>query len=913
MIQEKLQYLVSLAVIIIFNQKNYVNGWTSLVTFSQRHHHLKPSNKVSHQSREAGPLYSSTPFEADYYGDAYTKNPYLEEVSPLAVSADTKLIIGLNKYSHDTSICAADASTGIVLFALSKERLTRKKHDAGNVAVLVEKCLECLDLDLDAIQHVVVNNHHNRILPIETNRQHMEWEEGLLINNGAEAGYNDDLNLIPDASKQEISHHLAHAYSTATQSPFDKGMICILDGMGETYRAMKFGKKDANYTSDFDLSDNIQLIPSDLHERETLYDWREAESVYTFEKTDNGIKFVPVFKRFQQENSPPTLYNHGFENMDSLGALYSRVSSHIFGDWNACGKVMGLAPWSGHSWNNGEKVPPVYDKPICSGSLYKEEDGAFTFDRTLMEGIPLVARNDAELFDPETMVKRRRYDFDDDKYQPEERKKQRKRDEDNEDVLTVSTLTKPLSTLEKQLPAQVALDAIGVASRMQQDLEEVVIDFVSHFQKETGETNLCLAGGVGLNSVINGRLARELGFEETYLAPYPGDDGISVGCCAFGLYGGDPKQQTPPPPIWKKPLSPYLGPAPTDFDIKMALQAAEPWIEIETIQNEELRIDRIVTELDKGAVIALYQGRSEMGPRALGHRSILADPRQKPMVRFINEMVKKRESFRPFAPSVLAEEADAWFDLGDTSNNGNVSPYMSMTALVNEDKRDLIPAVTHVDGSSRLQTVTAQQDPFYYALISAFHRRTDIPMVLNTSFNTIPGEPIVESPVDAIRSFLNSLGSIKYLVMGNYIIRRKRPNIGALLGEGSAYQTGDKIVTQKPLCPKRAGPIEFEAKFSLNKSKTAEEEVDTFTRVRMPERIMHHEEKNNWFNLVDELEGEILSICDGTNTVNDVMAYFTMKNKEEEYTDEDIADSRQLVEQITSRVIRLFEHTFVSW
>jgi len=236
MIQE---IILSLRLIIILCQKKDVIGWTSLTT-SQRHLQLK--------FRTASKLYSTTPFGADYYGDAYEKNPYLEEVSPLAVSADTKLVVGLNKYSHDTSLCAADASTGEVLFAMSKERLTRRKHESGNVAVLVEKCLECLDLDLDAIEHVVVNNHHHRVLSAtEANRRHMEWEAGLMINGGSETGYDDDENLLPDASQQEISHHLAHAYSTATQSPFDQGMICIMDGMGETYRAMKLGQKDENY------------------------------------------------------------------------------------------------------------------------------------------------------------------------------------------------------------------------------------------------------------------------------------------------------------------------------------------------------------------------------------------------------------------------------------------------------------------------------------------------------------------------------------------------------------------------------------------------------------------------------------------------------------------------------------------
>jgi hypothetical protein len=147
----------------------------------------------------------STPFELDYYDDS--ANPYDMDQSNLACPPDTKLVLGINKYSHDTSICAANADTGDVLFAVSKERLTRQKHDAGNVAGLVETCLESLDLDYDAITKVVMNNHHHRILPLlEQNRAHMEWESGLGINGGVEAGYDEEENLLPDAERVSHTH-----------------------------------------------------------------------------------------------------------------------------------------------------------------------------------------------------------------------------------------------------------------------------------------------------------------------------------------------------------------------------------------------------------------------------------------------------------------------------------------------------------------------------------------------------------------------------------------------------------------------------------------------------------------------------------------------------------------------------------
>ena len=861
-------------------------GWSTTV----------PLRSALHSASSESARHSTTPFEADFYGDDDVVNPFLEDVSPIAVPSDTKLVIGLNKYTHDTSLCAADARTGKVLFGLAKERLgDRQKNSAGNVASLVEKCLECLDLDLDAIERVVVNNHHHRVLPLEQDLEHMQWESELNLNAGDESGYDEDENLLPNAQHSEVSHHLSHAYSTAAQAPFDSGLIVVMDGMGETYRTMMDGREDTRYTSDFDLSDSIQTIPANIDEcaAKSRFDWREAETIYTFTKSAERIDIKPVFKRFQQERTPPTLFNHGFENMDSIGAVYSRASSHIFGDWNACGKVMGLAPWRVYSWENDDLRPAQHETPMFKGNLWQE---GFQIDRSLLKGMPLIARNDPDLFDPVTMVRQRRYDFDDD-----------------DDVIQKPANDEEGQAKEapkkKRRPVKVALDAISVAARVQEDLETVTMDFVRHFKETTGETNLCLAGGVALNSVMNGRLARELGFDRTYISPYPGDDGIAVGCVAFGLYGPKEINSKRSPPLWKQPLSPYLGPAPTEFQIKLALEAASPWLDVETIRNDELRIERIVDMLEKGAVVALFQGRSELGPRALGHRSILADPRIKPLVRFINEIVKKRESFRPFAPSVLAEEAHNWFDLGATDDN-NVSPYMSMTAMVKNTKRALIPAVTHVDGSSRLQTVTAQAEPFYHKLISEFFKRTNVPMVLNTSFNTIPSEPIVESPKDAIRSFLSSMGSVEILVLGDHVVRRKQADLRKLIGEGL---DGSGQVIKAPVCPKRTGRVFFESNFSLRKGVTQEEEFTTTTRVRMPDRIIHHESKNNWFELSDELEGEVLSICDGTNTVNDLMAYFTVKENDEGYTEEELEDSREIFQQITRRLIRLYEHGFLSW
>jgi predicted NodU family carbamoyl transferase len=641
---------------------------------------------------------------------------------------------------------------------------------------------------------------------------------------------------------------------------------------------------------------SFQCVPGDISIKASSsnYDWREAESVYVFTKTETTIDLRPVFKRFTPENSPPTLYNHGFENMNSVGAVYSRASTHIFGDWNACGKVMGLAPWANYQWvddrTGTSRSPQLHTAPIMAGSLFTED---FYIDRSLMEGLPHVARSDPDLYD-EDGSQLKRYDFDD------------------SDGSELGMEEDGMSNSSKRLPAAVALDAIALAHRVQLDLETVIMDFVRVCKASTGASKLCIAGGVALNSVLNGRLSRELGFEETYVSPYPGDEGIAIGCCAFGLFG-NPRIETSLnqycPPMWPGPISPFLGPDPSETDMTIAIDAALPWLDVETIRDDEQRLQVMVEAVESGALVAWYRSRSEMGPRALGHRSILADPRKKGLVRFINENVKDREIFRPFAPSVLAEEAGNWFELGDAvPSDGNLSPYMSFTAMVYEDKRAIIPAVTHVDGSSRLQTVTKEAEPMYHKLIAKFFELTGIPMVLNTSFNTIPGEPIVETPSDAIRSFLYSMGAIEVLVLGDYVIRRKQPDLRRLLGE--ADPAGE--VKLEPACPSRAGAVAFESSFELDCGPTEETDVLTRTRVRMPNRPMHGN-SNEWFELLDELEGEILSVCDGTVTLNEIMGQYTVSQDGDDGNVQDMEANQNMLQNIVHRLVRLYEHTLIGW
>jgi len=765
------------------------------------------------------------------------------------------------------------------------------------MGTLVEACLDQLDLDLEDVSMVVVNNHHHRVLTMENQQEKMEWEEGLRINGGTEDGYSDDFNIIPNAQKIEISHHLAHAYSTATQCPFDSGLVVVMDGMGETYRTMRaaLDGNDTQYFSDLMYEGDFECIPSDIRElsKKSIYDWREGESAYEFTKKDNIMKIKPVFKRFVEERTPPTLFNHGFENMESIGAVYSRASSHIFGNWNTCGKVMGLAPWMGHSWYADEKKGALITAaktldPIMKGSIYKEGEDSFQVDSSVMMGIPYTARNDPDLFDKDGIMNEKgKFDFDD---------------------VSMENTGKNESI---RVPSKVALDAISLSSRIQQDLETVVMDFVSYCKVKTKQENLCLAGGVALNSPLNERLSRELGFRKTFIPPYPGDDGIAVGCCAYGLYGINNVKAETKPKLWSEPLSPYLGPQYSGDEIRNAINAAAPWLDVEFISNDQERFDIMTKEIDSSGVIAWFHGRSELGPRALGHRSILADPRKKGLIRFINDSVKKRESFRPFAPSVMADETVHWFEL-EENETADISPYMSVTANVRTSKRKLIPAVTSVNGSSRLQTVTKEREPLFYNFLSNFFKKTGIPMVLNTSFNTLPGEPIVETPKDAIRSFLCSNGAIELLVLGNYVIKRKKCDVKRLLGV-----VGEDGLDIPPACPKRAGPAQFEATFSTGDDNS--ESITTVTRVKMRDSPMHNEKDGGWLPLVDELEGQLLGVCDGTVGVNDIASQFlgSPPDDDEKTGDKELKERQEFEKNvfanIVERFVRLYEQALISW
>ena len=299
-----------------------------------------------------------------------------------------------------------------------------------------------------------------------------------------------------------------------------------------------------------------------------------------------------------------------------------------------------------------------------------------------------------------------------------------------------------------------------IAASIQRVTEELLVGMAKQLHKQTGLKRLCIAGGVGLNSVANSRILRECGFDELYVQPAAGDGGGALGA-ALWVYNtllGKPRTFRMDHAYWGCAYSPC----------EVSAFLREKQIPHCVIEDDDKLLDRVVERLIQGKVVGWFQGRFEWGPRALGDRSILADARNPEMKDIVNAKIKFREPYRPFAPSVLAECAEAYFDLPQATRH-YPARYMLYVVPVKPDHHTTLPAITHVDGSGRLQTVFRDQSPRYYSLIERFGQATGVPVVLNTSFN-LKGEPIVNTPANAFNTFSKS--EMDILVLGNFLIEK---------------------------------------------------------------------------------------------------------------------------------------------
>lgn len=337
---------------------------------------------------------------------------------------------------------------------------------------------------------------------------------------------------------------------------------------------------------------------------------------------------------------------------------------------------------------------------------------------------------------------------------------------------------------------------MDIAASIQAVTEEIILRMTRSIAAETGQKNLCLAGGVALNCVANGKVLRDGAFENIWIQPAAGDAGGALGAALAAYHLNCGNERSPSYGSADRMKGAYLGPSFSQNEIEERLRTLGAVFDA---VDDDVLLQKCVDDLVAGKAVGLFQGRMEYGPRALGARSILGDPRSAAMQSQLNLKVKYRESFRPFAPSVLREDVDAWFQLSADS------PYMLLCADVVDDKRRTmtdeeqnlfgidrlnivrseIPAVTHVDYSARIQTVHKETNPRYHALISLFKERTGCPVVVNSSFN-VRGEPIVCTPDDAFRCFMGT--DIESLAIGNCYLEKSKQNPDLMKDYRNAFE-----------------------------------------------------------------------------------------------------------------------------
>jgi len=394
---------------------------------------------------------------------------------------------------------------------------------------------------------------------------------------------------------------------------------------------------------------------------------------------------------------------------DSIGILYSLVTLHLGFDFNSDEyKIMGLAPYG----------DPSRFRSFFEQAVELRDDGSVR--------IPILKLNES-------------------------------RDERENYLATRAYLDQHLvpRRAENQSVNSVHED---VAAALQECLERVVMHVCEHFGRETGLRRIALAGGVALNCTANGKLVRSHLFDEVYIQPVAGDDGTAFGAALYRTSLAQPIENR------RFPV-PLFGPSYNEADVQAALRHFDgkiAWKRFDSLDETCACAAQLIAD---GRVIAWFRNGMEYGPRALGNRSILADPRRPKMRDQINAMVKKREAFRPFAPACAAEEAHRWFEVAP----GTQLPYMISIVDVRPEVRAQLPAITHVNGSARLQTVSRADNPDFHVLLEAVGRATGSRMVLNTSFN-VKGQPIVNTPEEAIETFLGT--GIEFLFVENFYVTR---------------------------------------------------------------------------------------------------------------------------------------------
>jgi carbamoyltransferase len=622
-------------------------------------------------------------------------------------------ILGINAYHGDAA--AAIIKDGRILAAVEEERFNRVKHCAGFPAEAVRYCLRTAGIGIEDVEHIGISRDPSAHL------------------------HKKILFAASRAAKQVAGGRRQAAVGTIEiEEPGKRGTgkgedeVSGNGGEGKGKNGQKRGPgifaqvKDrlSNAAKVRDLKDDLALalgVPKSSlraqfhnieHHRAHL-----ASSFYVspFERAallsiDGFGDFISTMWALGEGNSIKVLDQ--VEYPHSTGIVYTATTQFIgFPHYGDEGKVMGLAPYGKPRFiEEFRDIIRTEERGQFRLNLDYFRHHAEGVDMTWDQGSPVIGR----IFSDEFAQT----------FGPAREKGAALTDREND-----------------------------IAASLQLRLEEVGFHVLNHLHSETGLTDLGLSGGVAYNSVMNGKILLNTPFQRVYVQPAAGDSGTALGVC-YEIHNGVLKRGR-----GEVMLGAYTGPEFSNDEIRRELEASN--LAFESLTDDEVT-KRAAQDIADGLVVGWFQGRMEFGPRALGNRSIVVDPRRANMKDILNERIKKREPFRPFAPSILEERTADYFE------QSHPAPTMLMVYQVREERRAEIPAVTHVDGSGRLQTVSREVNARYYQLISDFDELTGVPVVLNTSFNE--NEPVVCTPRHAIDCYLKTRMDVLYL--GNYSVRR---------------------------------------------------------------------------------------------------------------------------------------------
>jgi carbamoyltransferase len=617
-------------------------------------------------------------------------------------------ILGINAYHGDAA--AALIKDGRIVAAVEEERFNRIKHSAGFPVKSIEYCLSAAGIGIDEVDHVGISRDPSAHLHKKVLVAAQRAAKGI-VRARATAPSNPQQRIITEEDAEKVS-------AIAVEPNGNGHSAGILQQVADRLR-------NAARVRDLkeELARALGIPKTKLRARVHNIEHHRAHLASSFFVSpfdraallslDGFGDFISTMWAVGEGNSIKVLGQ--VEYPHSLGIVYTATTQFLgFPHYGDEGKVMGLAPYG----------RPRFIEAFRD-IVRTEKDGQFRLnldyfrhaaegvDMTWNEGSPVIGKIYSDEYARAFGAPRRPLD--------------------------------ELTDRDRDL-----------AASLQVRLEEVAFHILNHLYRETGVSELGLAGGVAYNSVMNGKILLNTPFRRVFIQPAAGDSGTALGVCYQ---------------IWNQLLrqsrseimeGSYTGPEFTDEEIVTELK--QTGLKFETYTNQELT-ERAARDIAGGAVVGWFQGRLEFGPRALGNRSIIVDPRRADMKDILNERIKKREPFRPFAPSILAEQVGEYFQ------QTHPAPTMLMVYQIKPERRAEIPAVTHVDGSGRLQTVSREVNPRYYQLIEDFYRLTGVPLVLNTSFNE--NEPIVCRPRDAIDCFLKTRIDVLYL--GNHVVRRNLP------------------------------------------------------------------------------------------------------------------------------------------